>query len=55
MDHAMMAGPWLGNLLIVVVAGAITLGCLVAMFWMLFRPGEVDPRHPKYDILRDDR
>jgi hypothetical protein len=55
MEHSMMAGPWLGNLVIVIVAGGITLACFAAMFWMLVRPGEIDPRHPKYDILRDDR
>jgi hypothetical protein len=26
----------------------------VAMFRMLFRPGETDPHHPKYEILHDD-
>jgi hypothetical protein len=54
MEHAMMAGPWLGNLIIVIVAGGITLACFVAMFWMLLRPGESDLKHPKYDILRDE-
>lgn len=55
MDHQMMAGPWLGNLVIIILAGAITLGCFVSMFWLLVRPGETDPHHPKYDILREDR
>jgi len=54
MDHH-MAGPLLGNLLIIAISGTITLGCFVAMFWMLLRPGETDPHHPKYDILHDDR
>ena len=53
MEHAMMVGPWLGNLAILVFAGGITLGCFVTMFWMLLRPGEADTRHPKYSILRD--
>jgi hypothetical protein len=55
MEHEMMTGPWLGNLIIVILAGGITLGCFVTMFWMLLRPGETDPRHPKYSILSDDR
>jgi hypothetical protein len=50
-----MTGPWLGNLVIIMIAGAITVACFVAMFWMLLRPGETDRRHPKYDILRGDR
>jgi len=53
MQHHLM-GPLWGNLLIIVLAGAITLGCFAAMFRMLFRPGERDPRHPKYMILRED-
>ncbi len=53
MDHH-MAGPLLGNLLIIAISGTITIGCFVAMFWMLLRPGETNQRHPKYDILRDD-
>ena len=53
MQHHLM-GPLWGNLLIVVLAGAITLGCFAAMFRMLFHPGERDPRHPKYMILRED-
>jgi hypothetical protein len=47
--------PFWGNVIIFAVAAAITLVCFVAMFWMLFRPGEKDPHHPKYRILRDDR
>jgi cytochrome c oxidase cbb3-type subunit II len=43
-----------GNVIIVGVAGAITLACFVAMFWMLRRPGETDPHHPKYLVLRHD-
>jgi hypothetical protein len=53
MEHH-MTGPFLGNLIIIAVAGAITLGCFVAMLWMLLRPGETDRHHPKYDVLRDD-
>lgn len=54
MDHQMISMSW-GNLVIVVVAGTITLACFVAMLWMLVRPGETDRRHCKYAILRDDR
>ena len=54
MDQHLM-GPLWGNVIIIVVAGVITAACFVAMFWMLFRPGETDRQHPKYDILRDDR
>lgn len=54
MDHHLI-GPLLGNVVIIAVAGAITLACFVVMFRMLFHPGETDRHHPKYDILRDDR
>ena len=53
--HHHLAGPLLGNTIIIGVAGAITVACFVAMFWMLIRPGEKDHRHPKYAVLRNDR
>ena len=53
--HDHLTGPLWGNVMIVAVAGAVTLACFVAMFWMLFCPGETDQHHPKYDILHDDR
>jgi hypothetical protein len=53
MEHH-MTGPFLGNLIIIAVAGAITIGCFAAMLWMLLKPGEADRHHPKYDVLRDD-
>jgi hypothetical protein len=53
--HNHMSGPFWGNVIIIAFAGAITLACFVTMFRMLFHPGEADRRHPKYDILRDDR
>lgn len=53
--HDHLIGPLWGNIMIIAVAGAVTLVCFVAMFWMLFSPGEVDRHHPKYDILHDDR
>jgi len=53
--HHPLNGPFWGNVIIIALAGAITVACFVAMFRMLFDPGETDRRHPKYDILRDDR
>lgn len=54
MQHHLI-GPFWGNIIIISVAGAITVGCFVAMFWMLLRPGEKDHKHAKYSILDDDR
>ncbi|HKT40780.1 MAG TPA: hypothetical protein VJQ86_00305 [Rhodanobacteraceae bacterium] len=51
----MMMGPFWGIVAVATVGGLITLGCFAAMFWWIFRPGERDPRHPKYAILRRDR
>ena len=48
-------GPFWGNIAIIVIAGAITIGCFVAMFWMIFGPAEKDSHHHKNDILRPDR
>ncbi|HZP87193.1 MAG TPA: hypothetical protein VFB54_10270 [Burkholderiales bacterium] len=53
--HDHLIGPPWGNIMIIAVAGAVTLACFVAMFWMLFRPGETERHHPKNDILHDDR
>ena len=53
--HHHLSGPFWGNVIIIVLAGAIALACFVAMFRMLIYPGETDRRHLKYDILRDDR
>lgn len=40
----------------VIVAGAIaTTATIVAAVYCTMRPGERDPRHPKYMILRRDR
>ena len=49
------ATPWIGNLIVIVLAGTVTIACFVAMFWMLLRPGEKDAGHPKYRVLREDR
>ena len=54
MNHHLL-GPLWGNVVIIALAGIVTLGCFAAMFWMLIRPGETDRRHPKYDVLRDGR
>jgi hypothetical protein len=53
--HHHLVGPFWGNLVLIAVAGAVTLGCFVAVFWMLIHPGEVDRNHPKHEILRDDQ
>jgi hypothetical protein len=54
MDHH-LTGPFWGNVVIFIIAGATTVACFVTMFWMLLRPGETDPNHPKYSVLRHDR
>jgi hypothetical protein len=53
-NHHLM-GPFWGNVIVIALAGAATVACFVAMFRMLWRPGETDPRHPKYMVLRNDR
>ncbi|HEU0276668.1 MAG TPA: hypothetical protein VFQ95_02425 [Rhodanobacteraceae bacterium] len=53
--HNMLMGPTWGIVAIAIVVGAVTLACFVLMFKYLARPGETDPHHPKYDILRRDR
>lgn len=53
--HNMLTGPLWGIIVVALLAGVITIGCFALMFWYLFRPGETDPGHPKYDILRRDR
>lgn len=54
MQHHLI-GPLWGNIIIIGVAGVITVFCFAAMLWMLIRPGETDRHHAKYTILRDDR
>jgi hypothetical protein len=53
-DHS-LAGPLLGNVLVVGGAGLVTLSCIVAALWMLIDPGERDLNHPKYRVLEADR
>ena len=50
-----LAGPVLGNALVVGATGLATLACIVAALWMLIDPGERDPNHPKYRVLDADR
>ncbi len=50
-----LTGPFWGNVVIIGLAGAVTLACFMAMCRMIIRPGEQEPGHPKYSILRDDR
>jgi hypothetical protein len=45
----------IGILIVGGAAALITLACFVAAVWMLIHPGEIDPRHPKYIVLRHDR
>jgi hypothetical protein len=53
--HHHLIGPYWGNVIIIGIAGAITVACFAAMLWMLRHPGETDPHHPKYAVLRHDR
>ncbi|HEX7338684.1 MAG TPA: hypothetical protein VF271_01995 [Rhodanobacteraceae bacterium] len=53
--HHMLMGPTWGIIAVASVAGIITIACFALMFWWIFKPGEKDPHHPKYDILRNDR
>jgi hypothetical protein len=50
MEHH-LTGPFWGNVVIIGIAGSITLGCVLATLRMLIRPQENDPQHPKYLIL----
>ena len=53
--HQHLAGPIWGNVVIVGIAGAITLACFGLMLRLLWRPEEKHPSHPKYMVMRDDR
>ena len=50
MDHQ-LTGSLLGHVVITVIAAMVTLLCFLAMFKLLFRPGEKDPRHPKCRVF----
>lgn len=41
--------------LVIVVGALATVGTIVAALYWTIRPGEQDPHHPKYTILRSDR
>lgn len=51
----MESAPLWGVLLVAGIAGLVALACIVAAVRMLLHPGERDPRHVKYQILRPDR
>lgn len=55
MGTHMIMGPFWGNVAVVALAGVVTIACFAAAIWMVLRPGEKDPHHVKYDILRSDR
>jgi hypothetical protein len=52
--HQHLTGPLWAGIAVLAITGAITVVCFVALFRMLLRPGEDDPRHPKRQILRED-
>ncbi len=54
MSH-MLLGPTWGIVLIASITGIITLACWILMFRFLLHPGEHNPDHAKYGVLRDDR
>lgn len=45
----------LANAALLAVVCTATLGSIIAAAVMLVRPGERNPQHPKYRILRADR
>lgn len=53
--HNMLMGPLWGIIAVAVVVGVATLACFIAMFKYLAHPGESNPNHPKYSVLRRDR
>jgi len=55
MMHDHMMGPFWGVVAVVGIGGVVTIACFIAMFWMLFSPGEHDLNHVKRQILRNDR
>jgi hypothetical protein len=50
-----LTGPLLGNIIVVTLGGIITIACIFLALRMVFRPGELDPEHPKRRILQPDR
>lgn len=53
--HHGFSGPLIGNVLVAGAAGLLTLLCFVVALRLLVHPGENDPSHPKYRVLRPDR
>lgn len=53
--HHGLTGHLLGNIVIIIVAGIVTVVCFALMVRMLVRPGETNRHHPKYEIFGDDR
>ncbi|MDE2572050.1 MAG: hypothetical protein KGM44_05955 [bacterium] len=51
--HAM--GPPLGGAIVTIAAVLVTIGVAVAAARMIIAPGEANPAHPKYRVLRRDR
>jgi hypothetical protein len=41
--------------IVAAVACGVTVACIIAAVWLIFRPGEKSSNHVKYDILRSDR
>lgn len=41
---------------LVIAAGVVATAWTIALsiYWTI-RPGEIDPNHPKYTVVRDDR
>jgi hypothetical protein len=54
-EHHGLIGPVLGNLLVIALAGSLSLACIALALRMAIRPGERNPDHPKYRILNADR
>lgn len=41
--------------LVIALGTLATIGTIAAAFYWTIRPGERDPNHPKYLVLRSDR
>lgn len=53
--HNMLMGPTWGVIAVMALGAVVTVVCFALMFWWIFHPGEKNPNHPKYQILRHDR
>lgn len=45
----------LANAALLAIVSVVTLGTIIAAVYLLARPGERNPKHPKYRILNADR